>query len=158
MSKPIDPGCNTTTKLVLGLLEKSKLLDLGYYIYMDNYYTSPELLQELYLRSAYAAGTCHSNRKGLPRAVVDAKLKPGETCFRRADELLAIKWCDKRAVLILSTIHEAVEIPTGKKDRFDQPIIKPEAVHEYTKNMRGCYLADQLINSYCMLRRMCKWW
>ena len=158
MSKPIGPGCNTTTKLVLGLLEKSKLLDLGYHIYMDNYYTSPELLQELYLRSTYAAGTCHSNRKGLPRAVVDAKLKPGETCFRRADELLAIKWCDKRAVLILSTIHEAVEILTGKKDRFDQPIIKPKAVHEYTKNMRGCNLTDQLINSYCMLRRMCKWW
>ena len=111
---------------------------------MDNYYTSPELLQELYLRSTYAAGTCHSNRKGLPRAVVDAKLKPGEICYRRADELLAI--------------HEAVEIPTGKKDRFDQPIIKPKAVHEYTKNMRGCDLADQLINSYCMLRRTCKWW
>ena len=158
ISKPIDPGCNTTTKLVLGLLQKSKLLDLGYHIYMDNYYTSPELLQELYLRSTYAAGTCRSNRKGLPRAVVDAKLKPGEICYRRADELLAIKWCDKRAVLILSTIHEAVEIPTGKKDRFDQPIIKPEAVHEYTKNMRGCDLADQLINSYCMLRRTCKWW
>ena len=90
--------------------------------------------------------------------MVDAKLKPGEICYWRADELLAIKWCDKRAVLILSTIHEAVEIPTSKKDRFDQPIIKPEAVHEYTKNMRGCDLADQLINSYCMIRRTCKWW
>ena len=58
----------------------------------------------------------------------------------------------------MSTIHEAVEIPTGKKDRFDQQIMKPEAVHEYTKNIKGCDLADQLINSYCMLRRTCKWW
>ena len=158
MSKPIDPTCTTTTKLVLGLLEKTNLLDHGYHVYTDNYYTSPELLKELYLRSTFGAGTCRKNRKGLPKAVVNAKLKTNETYYRRANELLAIKWCDKRHVLILSTIHEAVEITTGKKTRSGDPIIKPEPVHEYAKYMRGCDLSDQLINSYSMLRRTVKWW
>ena len=158
MSKPVDPTCTVTTKLVLGLLEKCKLLDKGYHIYMDNYYSSPELMEELYLRSTFSAGTCRSNRKSLPKSVTLAKLKPGQSCFHRAGSLLCIKWCDKRSVLIVSTIHDAVEINTGKKDRHGNPIIKPESVHQYTMNMRGCDLSDQLMTSYSMLRHSVKWW
>ena len=157
-SKPLDPGCTVTTKLVLGLLQRSNLLDQGYHVYMDNYYTSVELLDELYVRSTYCAGTCRSNRKRLPKAVTEVKLKPGEVCFRRSDTMLALKWCDKRSVLLLSTIHEAVEINTGKNNRHGNPIVKPECVHEYTMNMRGCDLSDQLMTSYSMLRRSLKWW
>ena len=156
--RPLDPTSTITTKLVLGLLEKSRLLDKGHYIYTDNYYTSPELMEELYWRSTFSAGTCHSNRKGLPKPVTIAKLKPGQSCFHRNGTLLCIKWCDKQSVLILSTIHDAVEINTGKKDRHGYPIIKPESVHKYTINMRGCDLSDQLMTSYSMLRRSVKWW
>ena len=158
MSKPIDPTCTLTTQLVLGLLEKCKLLDKGYHLYMDNYYSSPELMEELYLRSTFSAGTCHSNRKCLPKAVTLAKLKPGQSCFHRAGSLLCIKWCDKRSVLIVSTIHDAVEVNTGKKDRHGNAIVKPESVHQYTMNMRGCDLSDQLMTSYSMLRQSVKWW
>ena len=158
MSKPIDPTSSLTTQLVLGLLEKCKLLDKGYHIYMDNYYSSPELMEELYLHSTFPVGTCHSNRKCLPKAVTLAQLKPGQSCFRRAGSLLCIKWCDKQSVLILSTIHDAVEINTGKKDRQGNPIVKPKSVHQYTMNMRGCDLNDQLMTSYSKLRRSVKWW
>ena len=158
ISKPIDPACTITTKLVLGLLQKSKLLDQGYHVYMDNYYTSVELLEELYLRATFSAGTCRINRKAVPKAMKDIKLKMGEVCFRRSDTILALKWFDKRAVLILSTIHEAVEITTGKKDRYGNPITKPECIYDYTTNMRGCDLSDQLMTSYSLLRRSLKWW
>ena len=82
MSKPLDPGCTITTKLVLGLLEKTRLLDKGYHLYMDNYYSSPKLMEELYLHSTFSAGTCRSNRKRLPKAITYCKLKPGEVCFQ----------------------------------------------------------------------------
>ena len=59
-SWPLDPNCTTTTKLVLGLLEKFQLLDKGHHIYMDNYYTSPELFEELYFRQTYACGNCQT--------------------------------------------------------------------------------------------------
>ena len=78
--------------------------------------------------------------------------------FRRNDALLCIKWCDERSVLILSTIHEAVEINTGKIDRHGSPILKPEPVQDYTMKMRGCDISDQLMTSYSMLRRSVKWW
>ena len=52
MSKAIDPTVNDTMKLVLGLLEKAQLLDKGYNVFIDNYYTSPELLFKLFYRQA----------------------------------------------------------------------------------------------------------
>ena len=57
MSKPIDPMVNDTTRLVLGLLEKGQLLDKGYNVFTDNYYTSPELLCKLFYRQTFGTGT-----------------------------------------------------------------------------------------------------
>ena len=95
MSKPIDTMVNDTTKHVLGLLEKGQLLDKGYNVFTDNYYTSPELLLECFYRQTFGMGTVRGNRKNIPKAVVRAKLKGGESCFHRNGELLCIKWCDK---------------------------------------------------------------
>ena len=46
MSKPIDTMVINTTKLLLGLLKKGQLLDKGYNVFTDNYYTNLELLFE----------------------------------------------------------------------------------------------------------------
>ena len=157
MSQPLDNKVTNTTKLVLGLLRKGQLFDQGYCVYMDNYYTSPKLLSECFYRCTYGAGTVCSNRQNLPKGVVQAKLQKGETCFHQNNELLCIKWCDKKSVMLLTTIHDAVET-NGKKDRNGDAMFKPKCLVEYTNNMRGCDLADQLMSSYCLLRRSVKWW
>ena len=69
-----------TTKLVLGLLASVDLLHKGHHYYMDNYYSSPELFQELYDAETYACDTVQKNRKSLPIAVSSAKLKKGRVC------------------------------------------------------------------------------
>ena len=66
-SNPLNPECGKTTKLVLGLLEKCKFLDKGHNIYMDNYYTSPELAEELYFHQTYCCGTVKMNHKDMPK-------------------------------------------------------------------------------------------
>ena len=81
MSKPIDPMVNDTTKLVLGLLEKGQLLDKGYNVFTDNYYTSPELLFKLFYRQTFGTGTVRGNRKNMPKVVVRAKLKKLNLAF-----------------------------------------------------------------------------
>ena len=63
VANPMDKECSRTTKLVLGLLEKFKLLNKGHCVFMDNYYSSPELFEELYFHEMYACGTVHTNRK-----------------------------------------------------------------------------------------------
>ena len=50
------------------------------------------------------------NQKSLPIAVTQAKLKQGETVFHRKNNLLALKWMDKREVYILSGLHKATNV------------------------------------------------
>ena len=69
------PHAQKTTRIVLGLLQSADFLDKGHHVYMDNYYTSPELFSELYYRQTYACGTVRTNRKGLPETVKKAKVK-----------------------------------------------------------------------------------
>ena len=84
LSHPLDSECTKTTKIVLGLLESTKLLDKGHHIYMDNYYTSPEHFSELFYCETYACGTVRQNRKGLPTSVKQAELKPLQSVYLRS--------------------------------------------------------------------------
>ena len=161
-SKPLDPECTKTTKIVLGLLESTNLLDKGHHIYMDNYYSSPELFSELYYRQTYACGTVQQNRKGLPATVKKAELKPLESVFLRNGPMLCLKWSGpkkkskKKPVTILSTIHRANELLTPKTDPHGNRIPKPVAIHEYTKNMSGVDISDQYMSFHVSLWKSMK--
>ena len=41
-------------------MEKCGMLDEGYQVYFDNYYTSVELMEELFARYTFACATVHS--------------------------------------------------------------------------------------------------
>ena len=87
---------------------------------MDNYYTSPELFEELHFRETYACGTVRANHKGLPEALKISKLKKGDGHFQRNGPVLAIRWCDKRAVFMLSTIYDAKMVERNNPDFEDR--------------------------------------
>ena len=162
-SRPLDKDCTKTTKTVLGLLEQTKLLDKGHHIYMDNYYSSPELFDELYYRQTYACGTARQMRKGMPQTLRKCKLKPLESAFMRNGPLLCLKWVGqkmkskKKPVTILTTIHEANELLTKKKDSHGNRIPKPVCISEYTKNMSGVDISDQYMAYHVALRKSMKW-
>ena len=155
----LDTKCNETTKVVMGLMDRCALLDRGHHVYMDNYYSSPELFEELHFRETFAAGTVRKGRKGMPKGLVDFKSlkKPGDCMFRRNGPLLCFRWREKKDVLMLSTIHEAVFVETGKRDREGNKIEKPEAVYYYCQRMGGTDLHDQLLNYYSFLRKSLKY-
>ena len=140
--------------MVVGSLQKGNLLGKGHHVYMDNYYTSPDLFHELFAKEMYACGTCRKLRKNLPKAVTTAKLKrKGDCVFRRDGPLLCFKWREKKDMLMLSTIHEAILVKTRKRDRDGNKIEKPEAVYYWG----GVDLSDQLLNYYSFLRKSTKW-
>ena len=162
----LNPQCTTTTKVVMTLCDQCNVLNKGHCIYFDNYYSSPELFEELLYRETLACGTVRANRKNLPKAVTQAKLSKGQCCFRRKlceeneqGTLLALKWFDKRPVYMLSSKHFATEQWTGKYHYKDKtPIYKPTAIIQYTDFMSGVDKADQLMNNYHFLRKTVKWW
>ena len=154
----LDPDSTQTTKVVVGFMKKGNLLGKGHHVYMDNYYSSPDLFLELHNKECFACGTCRKNRKNLPKAVPAVKLKwKGYCVFRRDGPLLCLKWQEKKDVLMLSTIHEAIFVETGKVDRVGNKIEKPEAVYYYCSRMGGVDLSDQLLNYFTFLRKSTKW-
>ena len=68
------------------------------------------------------------NLKSLPIAVTQAKLKQGETVFHCKNNLLALKWMDKREVYILSGLHKATNVISKKTNYKGQKVMKPQPV------------------------------
>ena len=158
----MDPKCTDTTKTVIGLLQSCNLVGKGHHVYMDNYYCSPELFSELHYLEMLCCGTVRALRKNLPKAVTKVKLKEkGECVFRRNGPLLCFAWKEKKKakknVLMLTTIHEAVLVETGKTDMLGNKVEKPEAVYYYCGRMGGVDLSDQLLNYYSFLQKSTKW-
>ena len=104
-----------TSCIVLGLLDSVQLLDMGHHVYFDNYYNSPDLIYLLQKRKTHACGTVRKNQKSLPLAVTQAKMKQGETVFHCKNNLLTLKWMDKREVYILSGLHKVTNVISKKK-------------------------------------------
>ena len=48
-------------------------LDQGYHLYLNNFYTSSELVTDLFLHGAPSAGTIKLNRKGFPACLENAQ-------------------------------------------------------------------------------------
>ena len=66
----------------------------------------------------FLSGTLRKNRKGNPKALVNAKLKKGEAVYRRNGNVLCLKWCEKkRSVTMTTTIHSAVYVEVKKRGR-----------------------------------------
>lgn len=151
-----------TTRTVVGLLTRCGLLDKGHHVYMDNYYTSPELFEELRVHNTYACGTLRKNRKGVPEAIkMKQKLQTSQVIFRRNEEsqLLAVKYHDKRDVHMLSTIHEATMAVLSKRDRNNNEFVaKPACIVDYVSKMGGVDLSDQINQYDSCLRKTTKWY
>ena len=102
-------------KAVMSVIEP--YLDKGYYVFMDNYYTSVPLFEELEERKTLACGTVRSNGSGLPKEICGLKekkvkeLKRGESLFRQKGSVTCVTWRDRKPVSVLATT------PTSKTDQ-----------------------------------------
>jgi hypothetical protein len=72
-SSLVTNGMNKTTAIVLHLVEP--LLEKGHTVWLDNCYNSPALARLLKHKGTDCVGTLKINRKVVPKAVKDAKLK-----------------------------------------------------------------------------------
>ena len=67
------PGEQTFSRIVLEVAHD--LLDKGYCLYLDNWYTSPKLVDTLRTRKTDVVGTMRTNRKEFPEFVKRARPK-----------------------------------------------------------------------------------
>ena len=77
-------------------------------------------------------------------------------------QLVGIKWMDKRAVTVLSTIHGTSTTPTTRRNRQCsggvETVQTPVMMERYRKFMGGVDKADQLVTYYEFYHVSKKWW
>jgi len=71
------PEEQTSWRIVLEVAQD--LLDKGYCLYPENWYTSPKFVDTLCTRKTDVVGTMRTNRKEFPDFMKKARLKKGET-------------------------------------------------------------------------------
>ena len=74
-------------------------------------------------------------------------MKQGETVFHCKNNLLALKWMDKREVYILSGLHKATNVISKKTNYKGQKVNKPQPVFLYNRYVSGVDLTDQFYST-----------
>nr|XP_033331394.1 piggyBac transposable element-derived protein 4-like [Megalopta genalis]XP_033331633.1 piggyBac transposable element-derived protein 4-like [Megalopta genalis]XP_033332067.1 piggyBac transposable element-derived protein 4-like [Megalopta genalis] len=136
------------------------LLNEGRTIYLDNWYTSPALYEELHKYKTHACGTVRMNRRGLPCDEKIKKIKSlnkGELTVRYNKFMTFSAWKDKRVVALLSTVHTPELVATDKVDKkTGQPIKKPNVVLAYNMHMGAVDHTDQILHGIGSFRKTIK--
>lgn len=148
-------GRNHVKKVVILLMEK--YVNKGHSLYIDNFYTSVGLAEELLTKNTYVTGTLRAKRAGNPN-LVHNKLKTGESCImHNTQNIVVTKWLDKREVMFLSTEHDSnYKMTTSRRIRSVK--YKPAAQVEYNKYMRAVDKHDQLLSYYSCEHKTLRWY
>lgn len=139
------------------------ILNKGYTLFLDNWYSSPNIFEFLLENDTNAIGTVRCDRKNMPKELRALKLKKGEVAARSSHAILALKWIDRKDVYMLSTKHANAEMcDTGKKriqkggKREVKNTLKPKCVIEYNSGMGGVDRQDQRLACFPVMRKFLK--
>lgn len=131
-------------------------MNKGHILYTDNYYTSPLLARFLLENRTGLVGTVKPQRREMP--VFDNDIAVGECQRRKSDNILSVRWKDKREVNLLTTIHDGTMVNSGKvSHKTNAPLYKPDCVLDYNINMRLIDKSDMMIGTAECVRKTCRW-
>jgi hypothetical protein len=89
-----------------------------HHVYIDNFFNSVDLLEDLERNGTYACGTVRLNRLGLPDRIKKANIRiPGTSVKMQKGNMLAVVWFDKRKVGMLSTCQDPHDIIKQRRHR-----------------------------------------
>ena len=115
---------------------------LWHRLYVDNFYSSPILFDDLLEKEILACGTVRHDRRGLPSHTKG--LNRGEAEFKKCGDLTFVHWKDKRDVFCLSTFHSAKMEPFTTRRR-EEDVQRPVLISDYNRHMGGVDRMDQMI-------------
>ena len=153
-----DPQKGVAHHVVMKLVEG--LEGKGYNLFVDNWYSSPQLFTDLEKKEILACGTVRAGRKGLPGDMMDIKskemksMKRGQSVFRQKGRLTACTWNDSKFVHLLTTMpatSECSDTTRSVKEKgkwMQKAMQRPVIIELYNKFMGGVDLADQRVRSY----------
>ncbi|XP_017756490.1 PREDICTED: piggyBac transposable element-derived protein 4-like [Eufriesea mexicana] len=139
------------------VMELSKsIINKGYTLFLNNWYSSPDLFLKLHKKKTNIIGTLRKNRKNVPKDIQKRILKKGECVWRRCNNLIAPRWKDRRDVyMMISTKHESEEM-VEQSDKQLQKVTKPKCIVEYNKGIGAVDHQDQMLSCFLIMRKVIK--
>ena len=139
-------------KLVQSYLKK------GHIVYTDNYYSSPQLFEDLWKEGTYASGTVRTNRKHFPDFF---KPQPGDKLGQKCLPTTTAPLLSGGVTtkMCMHCQHFSSMLPL--KSRGEVVVLQsafPGIIHDYNLFMGGVDLADQAMCYYSVGRNRMKWW
>jgi len=129
----------------------------GHKLYIDNFFSSPDLYDDLTQKKIFCCGTVRLHREGMPKDLKPKtlRMKRGDIQVRTRGDLMAVVWKDKRDVCLLTNIHN----PPREGNYHDEHgnAIKPAIVADYNCHMVHVDNSDRLANCYTASRQTWKW-
>ncbi|XP_064079451.1 piggyBac transposable element-derived protein 4-like [Macrobrachium nipponense] len=141
-----------SNRIVSSLIDP--LLNKGYCLYTEDFYTSPTLADALADEKTDIVGTVRVTRKDVPAKIKGTKLKKGEKVAEFRKKSMVLKWKDKMEVCVLSTMHDDSMMKV--KSRRGKEMYKPKAVADYNANVGGGDLSDNLLVHFLTARNRLK--
>ena len=145
------------------------LINQGYHLYFDNYYTSVKLVKDLFTLMIPATGTAAENRRGFPFSMKNGKEwarreRRGSMRWVRDGVSLALQWKDNRPVTMVTSIDSANDflyIDRNEKvgNAWQRVRVKqPKAFHNYNQFMNAVDRSDQFLANNSSLQKCMHWW
>jgi len=119
--------------------------NIGRKLYMENIFSSPDLLDDLDCRKINCCDTVRLNLKGMPQEFRKTmKLKRGDTRTKVRDNMAAMIWKDRRHVNVLTNMHYPSREGNFRGEHGNA--LKPSIMQEDNQHM--CYMdkSDRMIN------------
>ncbi|GFT65698.1 piggyBac transposable element-derived protein 4 [Trichonephila clavipes] len=95
--------------------------------------------------------TLKPRRKYVPKELLSKKIDKGQMIAYQRGKVCVMKWMDKKAVCLISTIHnpEMVQVQSHK----NKIRRKPKAVMEYNNTMGGVDRLNQHLTNYPLIKK-----
>lgn len=146
-------------KIVVEMLNRNGLLGDNGSVAIDNWFNSVRLARFLFEKGNHVLGTVRCCR-GVPKALKDFKMDPPSVEFARNENIIIVKFTDKRDVYHLSTRHQAstVQVKRYTKGPFESELIhKPTQIVDYNFEMDGTDRADAMQHPVTIARKTFVW-
>ena len=156
-------ACGLAKRVVLE--QGEPFFDKGYIIFMDNYYTSVDLFENLYTHGMQACGKCRTNPVGFPKDLTSKDLpivkalKRGDRIYRQKDKITCVTWQDRKLVCVLSSVPTNVATEDVQRSVRDggrwtrRQFQSALPIKQYNSYMGGLDLADRHTTTYARLMK-----
>lgn len=160
-------GLGESVVLSFANILKTNYPDFKFSFYVDNFFTSTKLIQQLSDMDFYCTGTVRKNRTDkclLPTVESYKKEKRGkyDSAVDNRNEIVGVRWKDNNIVTLLSNRYGVQPLQKAKrysaKEKRKIEVDQPHLISMYNKNMGGVDQLDRNISNYRIAMRGKKWY